>query len=135
MPDAAKTFRHLIDLDPNNGLAYQNLGIAQMQLKDDAGAETFLRKAIDLDPSLGGAYTALGVVLANTNRKPEAIDVWKRAVAQDASNFDALFNLTKTLFDTGRFDEAHTYGDQFLATAPPSLQDDIATIKKLLGKD
>ena len=84
LPDAAKTFRHLIDLDPNNALAYQNLGIAQLQLKDDAGAETFLRKAIDLDPSLSGAYTALGVVLTNTNRKPEAIDVWKRAVALDA---------------------------------------------------
>ena len=74
-------------------------------------------------------------MLTNTNRKSEAIDVWKRAVAQDATNFDALFNLTKTLFDAGRFDEAHTYGDRFLATAPPSLQDDIETIKKLLGKD
>ena len=135
LPDAAKTFRHLIEIDPNNGLAYQNLGIAQLQLKDDAGAETFLRKAIDLDPSLGGAYTALGVVLTNTNRKTEAIDVWKRAVELDRSNFDALFNLTKTLFDAGRFDEAHTYGDRFLATAPPALQNDIDTIKKLLGKD
>jgi tetratricopeptide (TPR) repeat protein len=135
LPDAAKTFRHLIEIDPTNGLAYQNLGIAQLQLKDDAGAETFLRKAIDLDPSLGGAYTALGVVLTNTNRKTEAIDVWKRAVELDRSNFDALFNLTKTLFDAGRFDEAHTYGDRFLATAPPALQNDIDTIKKLLGKD
>jgi Tfp pilus assembly protein PilF len=135
LPDAAKTFRHLIEIDPNNGLGYQNLGIAQLQLKDDAGAETFLRKAIDLDPSLSGAYTALGVVLTNTNRKSEAIDVWKRAVELDRSNFDALFNLTKTLFDAGRFDEAHTYGDRFLATAPPALQSDIETIKKLLGKD
>jgi tetratricopeptide (TPR) repeat protein len=68
------------------------------------------------------------------DRKTEAIDIWKRAVELDATNFDALFNLTKTLFDVGRFDEAHTYGDRFLATAPPALQDDIATIKKLLGK-
>jgi tetratricopeptide (TPR) repeat protein len=134
LPDAARTFRHLLDVDPKNALAYQNLGIAQLQMKDDAGAETFLRKAIDLDPGLGGAYAALGVALTNMDRKTEAIDIWKRAVELDATNFDALFNLTKTLFDVGRFDEAHTYGDRFLATAPPALQDDIATIKKLLGK-
>src|SRR5262249_22736404 len=97
--------------------------------------ETSLRKAIDLDPSLGGAYTALGVALSRTNRKEDAITVWKRAVDLDATNFDALFNLTRTLFDVGRYDEAHAYGDRFLATAPAGLQDDIATIRKLLGKD
>ena len=134
LPDAAKTFRHLLEVDPRNGLAYQNLGIAQLQMKDEGSAEASLRKAIDVDPTLGGAYTALGVVLSNTNRKTEAIDVWKRAVELDATNFNALFNLTKTLYDVARFDEAHTYGDRFLATAPAALQDDIATIRKLLGK-
>ena len=101
---------------------------------DDATAEVTLRRAIQVDPGLGRAYVALGVLLVTTGRNAEGIDVLKRAVELDATNFDALFNLTKTLFDVGRYDEAHTYGDQFLATAPPAREDDIATIKKLLGK-
>src|SRR5262249_42263888 len=105
LPEAMRTFKRALDLDPKNGLAYQNLGIVQLRAKDAAGAEASLRKAIDVDPGLSGAYTALGVVLADTGRKADAIDVWKRAVDLDASEFDALFNLTKTLVDVGRLDE------------------------------
>ena len=132
--DATRTFKRLTEVDPQNGLAYQKLGVVQLQMGDDATAEVTLRRAIQVDPGLGRAYVALGVLLVTTGRNAEGIDVLKRAVELDATNFDALFNLTKTLFDVGRYDEAHTYGDQFLATAPPARQDDIATIKKLLGK-
>ena len=132
--DALRTFRHLLEVDPRNALAYQNIGIASLQAKDLIGAETALRQALTLDPSLAGAQTALGVVLETTGRKTEAIDAWRQAVQIDPSEFNALFNLTKTLYDVGRFDEAHTYGDRFIATAPPEMQDDVATIRKLLGK-
>ena len=136
LPDAAKTFRHLIDLDPNNGLAYQNLGIAQLQLKDDAGAETFLRKAIDLDPSLGGAYTALGVVLTNTNRKSEAIDVWKRAVAHGRDRTSTRSSTSRRRSSTPA-DSTKRTPTATASSRPrrPRFRDDIETIKKLLGKD
>jgi len=133
--DAVRTFKQLIDVDPQNGLAYQNLGITQLRLKDDAGAEASLRRAIALDPNLSGAYTALGVVLQSTGRSSDAIEMWKRAVGLDATDFNALFNLTKTLVDMGRIDDARPYGDRFIATAPPELQNDVATIRKLLGKN
>ncbi|HUL71673.1 MAG TPA: sulfatase-like hydrolase/transferase [Vicinamibacterales bacterium] len=132
--EAVRTFQHLIDIDPQNGLGYQNLGITQLRLKDDADAEASLRRAIAVDPTLSGAYTALGVLLLNTGRGTEAIEMWKRAVSLDATDFNALFNLTKTLVDMGRIDDARPYGDRYIATAPPELQNDVATIRKLLGK-
>jgi Flp pilus assembly protein TadD len=89
--DAARTFRHLLLLDPANALAYQNLGTAQLQAKDLKAAEDSLRRAVQLDPSLAGAFTALGVVLANTGRKAEAIEMLKRAAALGDDN--AAFNL------------------------------------------
>jgi arylsulfatase A-like enzyme/Tfp pilus assembly protein PilF len=91
IPDAVRTFTRLLTLDPNNALAYQNLGTAQLQAKDSGAAESSLRRAIQLDPSLAGAYTALGVVLAGTGRKTEAIDAWKRAAALGDPN--ALANI------------------------------------------
>ena len=87
-PDALRAFRRIVEVDPNSGLGYENIGIAQLQDRQLAAAESALRKAIALDPTLGGAHTALGVVLASTGRKPEAIDTWKRALALDASDLE-----------------------------------------------
>jgi superkiller protein 3 len=89
--DAVRTFTRLLALDPNNALAYQNLGTAQLQGKDFKAAEASLRRAVRLDPSLAGAYTALGVVLASTGRKAEAIEAWKRAA--DLGDPNALENI------------------------------------------
>ena len=132
--DALRTFKRLLAVDPKNGLAYENIGVTQLQAKDYAGAEASLRRALDLDPGLPGAHTALGVVLASTNRKAEAIDAWTRAVSLDGRAVDALFNLTVNLAAAGRRDEARAYGERYLeAAAPPALyQQDIATIRRIL---
>jgi arylsulfatase A-like enzyme/Tfp pilus assembly protein PilF len=91
--DAVRTFTRLLALDPNNALAYENLGTAHLQAKDYKAAEGSLRRAVQLDPSLAGAYTALGVVLASTGRQPEAIDAWKRAAALGDPNAAANLRL------------------------------------------
>jgi arylsulfatase A-like enzyme/Flp pilus assembly protein TadD len=131
--DAAQTFRRLLVIDPSNGLAYENIGTVQLQAKNFVAAEASLRRAVELDPTLAGAHTALGVVLANTGRTEEAVDAWKRAVALDGTELNALFNLTVNLAAAGRHDEARTYGERFIAAAPPALQKDVATIRNLLG--
>jgi arylsulfatase A-like enzyme/Tfp pilus assembly protein PilF len=91
LADGVRTFRRLIDLDPKNAVAYENLGATELQAKDFKGAEASLRKAIELDPDLAGAYTALGVTLASTGRKAEAIEAWKRAA--DLGDPNAIANL------------------------------------------
>jgi Tfp pilus assembly protein PilF len=93
--DGAATFRRLIAADPSNALAYENLGMAQLQTRDMKNAEASLRRAIQLDPSLAGAYTALGVVLATTGRTPEAIDAWKKALTLDPTDANAADNLKR----------------------------------------
>ncbi len=130
---AIKTFKRLLDIDPKNGLAWENIGTSQLQTGDVAAAETSLRRAIELDKSLAGAYTALGVVLAGTNRKSEAIDAWKSAVAQEATELNALYNLAINLAAAGRRDEARIYGERFIAAAPQTMKGDIAAIKRALG--
>lgn len=93
--EAARTFGRLLEIDPNNALAYENLGVAQLQGKDLKAAETSLRKAVALDPTRAGAHTALGVVLASTNRTAEAIEAWRRALALDPNDANAAFNLKR----------------------------------------
>ena len=134
MADAVRTFQHLIAVDPRNGVGYENVGVAKLQANDLAGAEVDLRKSLEVDPGLASAFTALGVVFARTNRKNDAIDAWKRAVELDGTEFDAMYNLIGALAQAGRADEARVYGERFISTAPPSQQNEIAAIKKLLGR-
>jgi arylsulfatase A-like enzyme/Tfp pilus assembly protein PilF len=93
--EAARTYGRLLEIDPNNAVAHENLGVAQLQGKDLKAAETSLRKAVALDPSRAGAYTALGVVLASTNRTAEAIEAWRTALRLDPNDANAAFNLKR----------------------------------------
>ncbi len=132
--DALRTFRHVLEVDPTNGLGWQNIGTVQLRSGDRDAAEKSLRRALAIDDTLPGAYTTLGVVLSESGRKNEAIDAWKHAVALDPRELDALYNLTVTLLDVGRKGEARTYGQRYIATAPPAMYaSDIARIRKLLG--
>jgi tetratricopeptide (TPR) repeat protein len=116
-----------------NAPEYVKIGNAQMQSKDYKGAETAFRRAIELDPTLAGAHAALGSLLATTNRRTDAIDAWKHAVELDPNQFDALFTLTRALADAKRLDEARTYGQRFIATAPADqYKQNISIIRKLL---
>jgi arylsulfatase A-like enzyme/Tfp pilus assembly protein PilF len=93
--EAVRTYGRLLAIDPNSAVAYENLGVAQLQGKDLKAAETSLRKAVALDPGRAGAYTALGVVLASTKRTAEAIEAWRRALTLDPNDENAAFNLRR----------------------------------------
>jgi arylsulfatase A-like enzyme/Flp pilus assembly protein TadD len=143
--EAIQAFKKVLALDPTNGLAYQNLAsmvLRQALASKNANerqsrlqeAERYGRQALDTDPSLPKAYTTLGVVLAESGRKAEAIESWKRAVALDGREFDALYNLTILLVEARQMDEARAYAKQFVATAPPALYGPaIEQLQKFLG--
>jgi arylsulfatase A-like enzyme/Tfp pilus assembly protein PilF len=132
-PDASRTFRRALEIDPTNGLAWQNIGTLELRGGDRRAAESSLRRALSIDDSLPGAHTTLGVVLAQTDRKTEAIEEWKRAVALNPSEFDALYNLTVMLIELGKRAEAREYGEQYVATAPPAFyRADIAKVQGLI---
>ena len=132
--DAVKVFQHLIAVDPKSGVGHQNIGVIRLQANDLAGAEQELRNALELEPGLSTAFTALGVVFARTNRPGDAIEAWKRAVALDGAEFDAMYNLIGALAQSGQINDARAYGEQFLKTAPPALQNEIDAVRRLLGK-
>jgi arylsulfatase A-like enzyme/Tfp pilus assembly protein PilF len=143
--DAIQAFTRLLVLDPTNGIACQNVGSMSLRkalaAKGDVDrqrllqqAESYTRRAIDMDPSLPDAQTTMGVILASSGRKTEAIESWKRAVALDDTQFNALYNLWSELAAAGRHDEAVTYGRQFVATAPPAFfKPDIDRVQRFLG--
>ena len=91
--DAAKTFRTVLEVDPQSAVAHENLGAMQLRQEDYANAERSLRRAIELDPRRAGAHTTLGVLFASTGRKDDAIAMWRRALELDPSDENARQNL------------------------------------------
>lgn len=131
--DARRTFEHALVIDPTSGLAHQNLATLHLQARNLPAAEAELRLALSIDASLPGAHTALGVVLSRTGRRTEALEAWRRAIALDPAELDALYNLTVELFAAGQIDEARRIGDRYLAIAPPALMaGDIARVQTLM---
>jgi arylsulfatase A-like enzyme/Tfp pilus assembly protein PilF len=127
--DAIATFQRLLAADPGNALAHENIGTSQLQSGDVVAAEASLRRAIELDGTLPGAHTALGVVLAGTERRGEAIEEWKRAVALDPNELNALYNLAINLSEAGHRDEARPYAEQFIARAPSAMKADVERVR------
>jgi Tfp pilus assembly protein PilF len=111
-----------------------NLGIIRLEARDVAGAETELRQALALDPGLASAYTALGVVFMQKNAAGDAVEAWKRAVALDGTEFNAMFNLIDVLSRAGQLDAARPYAEQFIATAPPQLAREVEAVRRLIGR-
>ena len=69
-----------------------------------------------------------------SGKPAEAIEAWKRAVAADPHELDALYNLAVTLAEAGRRDEARAYAERYIALAPPEIFGrDIARLRSLLG--
>jgi tetratricopeptide (TPR) repeat protein len=134
LPEARRTFAHLLTIDPTSGLAYEHLASVDLAAKDTHAAEASLRKALDLDPTLTGARTDLGRLLADSGRLPEAIDQWRQAADHDPEAYAALYNLTMALAGTGHGQDARPYAERFVRTAPPATYGaQIAQVRRLLG--
>jgi tetratricopeptide (TPR) repeat protein len=74
---AAVSFQHAIDLDPNRAEAYKGLGMAELELKNyDAAYRSWL-KAADLNPNDGKTKYYLGRLFYEANFPNEAA-AWLR---------------------------------------------------------
>jgi tetratricopeptide (TPR) repeat protein len=131
--DAILAFKKILILDPTNGLALQNIATMFLHRAKLKEAETFARQAIAVDPALAKAHTTLGVTLAKSGRMADAIEEWKRAAQLDTAELDALYNLWLELAKAGRRDEAIKYGEQYVRSAPPYLQEEIARIRAYIA--
>jgi arylsulfatase A-like enzyme/tetratricopeptide (TPR) repeat protein len=132
--DAMRTFTRALTVDATSAFSHQNIATLHLRAGNLAAAEQSFRQALAIDATLSGAHTGLGVVLARLNRLPEALDAWRKAVSLDPTDFNAMFNLTMELFESGQAGEARRYGEQFVATAPPAFfGPDIARVRQRLS--
>jgi arylsulfatase A-like enzyme/Tfp pilus assembly protein PilF len=131
--EATKQFQRVLQLDPNNAPALQNMGIVALRRDDVAGAQSYLVRALALNARLPLALNTLGVVYARQGDYAHAVESWNRAVAVDPRQYDALFNSGLVEARAGHVNEARNALSRFVATAPKDrYAADIATAKQAM---
>jgi tetratricopeptide (TPR) repeat protein len=76
---AEAALREVVQHDPANCLAHNQLGRAYVDQKKWAEAEQALQAAAKCDPNNGGTYEALGFVYLNTEKLAQALEAYQKA--------------------------------------------------------
>jgi serine/threonine protein kinase/Flp pilus assembly protein TadD len=106
LPEAATQFRKATVMAPDNSIAFLDLGLASLQLEryDDAGAS--LEKSAQIEPSFF-AYSTLAELLTTQGKFAEAVEMSKKALDLDPTNYVAWGNLASAyLWSPGGQDKA-----------------------------
>ncbi|MEA2339009.1 MAG: hypothetical protein QOE82_3016 [Thermoanaerobaculia bacterium] len=131
--EATQQFNRVLQIDPNNAPALQNLGIVALRRDDVPAAQSYLNRALALNPRLPLALNTLGVVYARQGDYAHAVESWNRAVAIDPRQYDALFNAGLVEGRAGHINEAKSALSRFVATAPKDrYAADIVTARQAL---
>jgi arylsulfatase A-like enzyme/Flp pilus assembly protein TadD len=135
VPEAIRAFQSALAVDPGNALAWQNIGLTDVQHDRAADALAAFDKAFAINDRLPRAWNGRGVALEQLGRHDEALEAWKRAVTLDPQQFDALLNLGTVALERGNFALGKEALRQFLASAPPGLfADDLRRARRLLAE-
>jgi arylsulfatase A-like enzyme len=104
---AAETaLRSALAIDPDNLVAWNNLGIAAMRGGSPEAAERAFREGLDRDAGADELSNNLGIALARQGRDGEAADAFRRALDVRPEFLAARFNLALALHRQGLHAEA-----------------------------
>jgi arylsulfatase A-like enzyme/Flp pilus assembly protein TadD len=118
--EALATFSRIQELDPGNGLAYQNAGIALLKLDRASEARESLQRALAIHERNPRAWNALGVAWMRLSDPQKALEAWDKAVAYNPKQYDALYNQGLVAVRIGDKTRARRALERFVDTAPPS---------------
>ena len=104
--EAEQVFRRVIQLDPQNAVAYYNLGNALYNQGNLEEAIASYRQAIEIDPQYAYAYFNLGIALYDQGDLEGTIASYRRAIELNPQYAGAYTGLGNALADQGNLEEA-----------------------------
>lgn len=101
--DRLQVFTKMAEADPTNELAHFSLGKAHFELRNDAQAESALRRTLELNPRHAQAHRFLGEALLRMGRKEEAVAVLKAGIliAHERGEFQPRNQMQEALEKAG----------------------------------
>ena len=136
MSRGIRLFEEAIVADPRFALAYASVGLGWIELAESGETEplaahtkaaTAVARSLELDPNLADGYTALGYLKTVTEYDwAGAEQAFKRALALQPGNADALDHYGRLCSSMGRFDESLALLRRAEALDPQVHRSDVA---------
>jgi tetratricopeptide (TPR) repeat protein len=103
---ARAAYREMIEAEPENPLAWANLGAVEQQAGKPAAAAECFEKSVTYNPELVQSWLALGLIYSNRGDKYRAMSAFARAIHEDPLNAQAHNYLAIVAKDLGWTDAA-----------------------------
>lgn len=112
---AITCFEGVIELDPQQAEAYNNVGVCHARLGRMDDAVRFVQNALHLNSVYAEAWSNLGGFYEQLGRFDEGIEACERAIELKPRWAEAHANLGKILMQLGRIDEARACFERAIA--------------------
>lgn len=104
--EAVAVVEDLIELMPDDGRVYYQLGCYRREARDDDGALAAFTRATELDGAMVDAWIHRGVLLDARGEPQGAVEAYRHAILRAPTEVDAWRNLGNSLAAMGCFGEA-----------------------------
>lgn len=105
VPRAVEAYRATLAYDPNSALVHARLAAELVKTGAYQEARELCEKAIKLDPKYVDSYLLLAGIQVSTKEYDGALTTYRKALAQDPENRDALLYYGVTLAEEGKTKE------------------------------
>jgi tetratricopeptide (TPR) repeat protein len=121
--EAARKYRAIVEIEPDNALAYQGLCrcLNRFGRHDEAIEEC--HRALELDPGLALPYAVLGGIYSRQQRLEESEAALRRALELDPTLEETLIMLGTVIAQQGRLEEAEGFLEEALELDPTETRD------------
>jgi len=106
LKNAAQRLEKAVEIYPKYGLAWSNLGLVRVRMKDEAGAREAWLKAIEADDKLPSAYLNLARLDLQDKKLQDAGAKIDKALHIDPTNAEGLAMLSEQQLLSGEYDKA-----------------------------
>ncbi|MDR0754393.1 MAG: tetratricopeptide repeat protein [Prevotellaceae bacterium] len=104
--EAIECWQKAIDINPNDAVAYYNMGNAYDELGNYTEAIACYQKSLDIDPTAARVYNNMGYSYAGLENYTEAISCWQKAVDIDPTDALSYNNMGSAYYKLGNHTEA-----------------------------
>jgi tetratricopeptide (TPR) repeat protein len=117
LAEAERLYRQILAVVPEQPDALHHLGVIALQCGKGDLAVQIIGRAVELAPN-AAAFNNLGAAWRKLGRLPEAIECYKKSLALDGRQVDAITNLGLTFYVQKRYADAEPPLRQALSLAP-----------------
>jgi len=137
LPVAAALLKRATEVDPKNKFAWNNLGLAYFQMRDDPQAIAAFQKQIEVNPYDEFAYNNLGRVYWNERKYDDAVKAFNKQLENNPLDKFAHANLGAMYAEWHKYNEAVAELEKAASLTPDSaeLQVSLGDAYLNLGQD